>query len=174
VSYAARRLTLADADAYKAIRIEGLSNDPASFGSSLAEEGSNPPAFWTDRLNNSFMFGLFDGDRLVGTAGFYLEGMEKIRHRAHLVGVYLCPAVRGRGAAKILLEPLIGEARRQALQLHLAVTTDNEPARRLYERMGFVIYGTDLRGLRVDGRFYDDYLMVLRLDEGSRKVTENE
>ena len=43
---------------------------------------------------------------------------------------------------------------------------------RLYERHGFVTYGEDPRGLNVDGRFSDDYLMVLRLDEGSRKVTD--
>ena len=42
-------------------------------------------------------------------------------------------------------------------------------ASRLYERHGFVTYGEDPRGLKVDGVFYDDYLMVLRLDEGSGK-----
>ncbi|WP_156342906.1 GNAT family N-acetyltransferase [Devosia sp. A16] len=49
------------------------------------------------------------------------------------------------------------------------MTKDNDRARRLYERHGFVIYGEDPRGLKVDGVFYDDYLMVLRLDEGSGK-----
>lgn len=38
--------------------------------------------------------------------------------------------------------------------------------RRLCERHGFVTYGEDPHGLRVDGFFYDDYLMVPRLDEG--------
>jgi RimJ/RimL family protein N-acetyltransferase len=167
LSLTARRLNPADADAYRAIRIEGLTHEPAAFGSTIEEEGGKPADFWTSRLSNSFMFGLFDGESLVGVAGFYLEGMEKVRHRAHVVGVYLRPAARGKGAGATLLKAVIDEARRQALQLHLAVTTDNEPARRLYERMGFVVYGEDPRGLRVGDRYYDDYLMVLRLDEGS-------
>jgi RimJ/RimL family protein N-acetyltransferase len=69
----------------------------------------------------------------------------------------------------VLFETLIAAARSRVAQLHLAVTTDNEPARRLYERFGFQITGTDPRGLRVEGRFYDDYLMILRLDEGSQE-----
>jgi RimJ/RimL family protein N-acetyltransferase len=164
VTLTARRLTAADAEAYKTIRIEGLTSDPASFGSTLEEEAERSDGFWTDRLTNSFMFGLFDGDTIVGMAGFFLEGQQKVRHRAHLVGVFLRPHARGKGAAGTLLAAVIEEARRQALQLHLAVTKDNDRARRLYERMGFVIYGEDPRGLRVGDRYYDDYLMVLRLD----------
>jgi RimJ/RimL family protein N-acetyltransferase len=167
LTLSARRLTAADAEAYREIRIEGLTNDPASFGSTLEEEAGRPDSFWTGRLNNSFMFGLFDGEALVGSAGFYLETQEKVRHRGHLVGVYLRASARGKGAAAILLAAVIEEARRHARQLHLAVTQDNDRARRLYERMGFVIYGEDPRGLRVGDRYYDDYLMVLRLDEGS-------
>jgi RimJ/RimL family protein N-acetyltransferase len=68
-----------------------------------------------------------------------------------------------------LIAAVIAEARNHVLQLHLAVTQDNDRARRLYERHGFVTYGEDPRGLQVDGVFYDDYLMVLRLDEGSGK-----
>ena len=164
MTLSARRLTAADVDAYKAIRIEGLTSEPAAFGSSLDEEASQPDGYWSERLGRSFMFGLFEGEALIGCAGFYIEGMEKVRHRAHLVGVYLRPAARGRGAGQLLLGAVIEEARRRVKQLHLAVTTDNEPARRLYERMGFVVYGEDPRGLRVGEKFYDDYLMVLRLD----------
>ena len=164
MTLSARRLLAADAEAYRAIRIEGLTHAPAAFGSSLAEEGEQPDGWWTDRLQRNHMFGLFDGETLLGVAGFYIEGMEKVRHRAHLIGVYLRPAARGKGAGQLLLQAVIEEARRQVKQLHLAVTTDNEPARRLYERMGFVVYGEDPRGLRVGEKFYDDYLMVLRLD----------
>ncbi|HEV2513899.1 MAG TPA: GNAT family N-acetyltransferase [Devosia sp.] len=169
MSWTTRRLTAADADAYRRLRIEGLQNSPASFGSSLAEEVDKPAAAWVERLDKGFVFGLFDADTLVGTAGFYREAMKKSAHRGHLVGVYLSPGSRGRGGADLLIAAVIAEARNHVLQLHLAVTQDNPRARRLYERQGFVIYGEDPRGLKVDGVFYDDYLMVLRLDEGSGK-----
>ena len=169
MSWTTRRLAAADADAYRLLRIEGLQNSPASFGSSLAEEIDKPAAAWVDRLDKGFIFGLFDAEALVGTAGFYREAMLKSAHRGHLVGVYVSPGWRGRGGADLLIAAVIAEARNHVLQLHLAVTQDNDRARRLYERQGFVTYGEDPRGLKVDGVFYDDYLMVLRLDEGSGK-----
>lgn len=169
MSWTARRLLAADAEAYRSIRIEGLTLSPASFGSSLAEEGEQSLEFFEGRLERSFLFGLFDAERLVGTAGFYRETNTNSAHRGHLIGVYLSPGSRGRGGADLLIAAVIAEARNHVLQLHLAVTQDNPTARRLYERHGFVTYGEDPRGLKVDGVFYDDYLMVLRLDEGSGK-----
>ena len=169
MSFEVRRLVASDAEAYRTLRIEGLRDSPASFGSSLAEEIDRPPSAWTDRLDKGFVFGLFDAAALVGTAGFYREAMLKSAHRGHLVGVYLTPPSRGKGGSDLLIAAVIAEARNHVLQLHLAVTQDNPRARRLYERHGFTIYGEDPRGLKVDGIFYDDYLMVLRLDEGSGK-----
>ena len=127
-----------------------------------------------DLRQAAFAFGLFEAGVLVGVAGFYREGMRNTKHRGHLIGVYLTPSARGRGGSDLLIAAVIAEARNHVLQLHLAVTQSNLAARRLYERHGFAIYGEDPRGLLIDGVYYDDYLMVLRLDEGSRKVTDNE
>jgi RimJ/RimL family protein N-acetyltransferase len=169
LSFLARRLGPEDWLAYRDIRLEGLENEPAAFGSTLARETPKTQAQWAEQLGRNFTFGVFEGPDLVGVATFIPEELEKTAHRAHLLAVYLRPAARGRGASRALFEALIAEARKRVAQLHLAVTTDNAPARRLYERFGFEIYGTDPRGLRVDGRYYDDYLMVLRLDEGSQE-----
>jgi RimJ/RimL family protein N-acetyltransferase len=164
VSWITRRLTASDAEAYRALRIEGLTLSPSSFGSSLAEERDRTASDWAERLGKGFAFGLFEAGMLVGVAGFYREGMRNTEHRGHLVGVYLTPAARGRGGSDLLIAAVIDEARNHVLQLHLAVTQSNHAARRLYERHGFTIYGEDPRGLLVDGVFHDDYLMVLRLD----------
>jgi RimJ/RimL family protein N-acetyltransferase len=169
MAFAVRRLVASDAEAYRALRIEGLRVSPASFGSSLAEEIDRPASAWTERLEKGFVFGLFDGAALKGIGGFYREAMRNSEHRGHLVGVYLTPTARGQGGSDLLIAAIIDEARHHVLQLHLVVTQSNERARRLYERHGFSIYGHDPRGLRVDGVFYDDDLMVLRLDEGSGK-----
>lgn len=169
MSWSTRRLAAADAEAYRELRIEGLRNAPASFGSSLAEEADRPASAWAERLDQGFVFGLSENGVMVGIAGFYCETMQNTRHRGHVVGVYLTPSARGRGGADLLIAAVIAEARNHVLQLHLVVTQSNHAARRLYERQGFVIYGEDPRGLKVDGVFYDDYLMVLRLDEGSGK-----
>ncbi len=169
MTFEVRRLVASDAQAYRTLRIEGLTLSPSSFGSSLAEEAEMPASAWAERLDRSFVFGLSEAGALVGIAGFYCEAMRNTRHRGHLVGVYLTPSARGRGGSDLLIAAVIAEARNHVLQLHLVVTQSNRAARRLYERQGFVIYGEDPRGLKVDGVFYDDYLMVLRLDEGSGK-----
>jgi len=52
----------------------------------------------------------------------------------------------------------------KALQVHCNVVTSNDRARRLYERHGFSVYGTEPRALKVGDRFYDEHLMICRLD----------
>ena len=59
-----------------------------------------------------------------------------------LVDVALLPAVRGRGIGTGLLEDLLAEAREAGRPVRLKVVLTN-PARRLYERLGFVGLGDD-------------------------------
>ena len=49
-------------------------------------------------------------------------------------------------------------------QLHAALVTTNHPARRLYRSLGFSTYGLEPRGLACAGQYFDQELMVLRLD----------
>lgn len=55
----------------------------------------------------------------------------------HIVDLRVHPAWRGRGIASACLRQLIGEADRAGGWLSLTVAVDN-PARALYERLGFV------------------------------------
>ena len=169
-----RRLMKEDAAAYRTIRLEGLEHEPAAFGSTFEEEKERPLEDTTAKMEANFTFGVFeDSRRLCGIATYYVETLTKTKHRGHVVGVYVTPSARGTGAAEALLTVLIKSARQQVLQLHLVVTHKNERARRFYERLGFQIYGSDPHGLRVGDEFYDDYLMVLRLDEGSTESSND-
>jgi len=59
----------------------------------------------------------------------------------------------------------LADAARQAgaLLLQLTVTAGNARAQDLYKRMGFRLYGTERRALRLGDRFYDEELMALDL-----------
>ena len=173
MSFAVRRLDAEDIEAYREIRLEALVVEPTAFTSDHASEASLTADEWQGRLERNHVFGTFDGDRLVGVATFFLESREKARHRGHVVAVYMRPEARGRGAGRGLMEAVIAEARGKATQLHLGVTVGNEAARRLYERVGFQIYGVDPRALRIDGRYYDEHLMVRLLDEAPGKKNDN-
>ena len=169
VTFAVRRLGPSDAAAYRAVRLEALADAPTAFGSDAGRESGIPDAVWAERMVTNPNFGLFDGNELVGIVNFLRGEGVKVRHRGEVVGVYVKPKARGTGASRLLMEAVIAEVRDKVVQLHLAVTTNNTPARRLYEGLGFQVYGTEPRAILVDGRYYDKYLMVLRLDEGSGK-----
>ena len=62
--------------------------------------------------------------------------------------------------AEALLEACFDWARSQSVVIvKLAVVTENLPAIKSYQRMGFVTYGTEPRAIFYDGRYYDEYLM---------------
>jgi GNAT superfamily N-acetyltransferase len=52
------------------------------------------------------------------------------------VSIGVKPTARGQGVGETLMRALIGEAARRGLGLNLSVRSEN-PARRLYERLGF-------------------------------------
>ncbi|WP_231638635.1 GNAT family N-acetyltransferase [Paenibacillus sp. JCM 10914] len=39
----------------------------------------------------------------------------------------------------------------------------NEPGKKLYESIGFQVYGVEPRALKYEGQYWDETLMVLRL-----------
>lgn len=75
-------------------------------------------------------------------------GLWKLHREPHqwwILQVQLMPEQQGRGIGAALVRGLIDEARAAGVALKLKVLTQN-PARRLYERLGFVIVGTDEHG----------------------------
>jgi len=78
-----------------------------------------------------------------------------------LVGMYVRPQARNRGVGRRLVEAVIEVACTRGVELlQLAVVSDNEPARRLYARLGFVEYGIEKKSLKQGGRYTDEVLMV--------------
>jgi ribosomal protein S18 acetylase RimI-like enzyme len=67
--------------------------------------------------------------------------VDRSAARIHLVDIALVPESRGGGIGRTLLTALQGEAARAGLPLRLSVYESN-PARRLYERLGFTVTGS--------------------------------
>ena len=159
-----RPLTAADAPAYRTLRLSALADTPAAFGASHGQEAAEPLDWFAARITPrppSRVFGAFDGDILIGMAGFLANYGEKKRHIGLLWGVYLAPTGRGRGIAAALVGAVIAHAREHVLVLHADVGVDNQPARRLYERLGFRCYGIQTKALCVDSIFHDEALLAL-------------
>jgi RimJ/RimL family protein N-acetyltransferase len=160
-----RLLTSADAALYRAIRLEALAAHPEAFGSTFEREQEKPLAWFAERLATSDVFGAFDADELVGTAGFRREDGAKTAHKAVLWGMYVRPLARKSGTGRLLVDAVAAHAAERVEQLQLVVVSDNQAALRLYTAAGFVEYGRGVKALKWGGRYYDEILMALFFDE---------
>jgi len=157
-----RRLAPGDAALYRDIRLEGLRCDPQAFGSTFEAENARPLAFFSDRIGFQ-TFGAFHGSELVGITGLVIHEGQKEAHKGLLVGMYVRPSARNVGIGRRLVETIIEFARHRVELIQLAVVSENEQARRLYERLGFVEYGLEKNALKHEGRYYDEVLMAKNL-----------
>jgi ribosomal protein S18 acetylase RimI-like enzyme len=103
---------------------------------------------------------------MLGTVGLSVDSSVKTHHRGFLWGMYVLPKARGQQVGKKLIQELLDRAIGLGFleQIHLSVVTSNAAAVYLYQSMGFAVYGTDPRVLNINGEFFDEYLMCMRLD----------
>jgi len=151
-----RRLGEADAPAWRALRLEGLERQPQAFGADHETEVAKPLSFFAERIARNPVWGAFAGDVLVGSVGFRVHPGKKESHKGVLWGMYVREAARGQGVAQALIETLLQHADTVVETVQLTVGCDNHAARRLYDRMGFRVYGVERRALRVGDRYYDE------------------
>ena len=138
-------LTPDDWRLWRQLRLAALAEAPAAFGSTFAEwsgSGDTEPR-WRARLASVAL-------NLLLTVGGELVGMvSATAPNAHgeveLISLWVAPAGRGRGVGDEAVEQVSAWAHDQhpgdAVVVVLSVKTDNERARALYERHGFVDVG---------------------------------
>ena len=166
-----RILTEADAGAFWNIRLRALRDDPESFGSSYEEilergiAGATQSLRKRDTAPDDVTFGAFDGETLVGIAGFRRGEEVKKRHKGVIWGMYVPREMRGKGIGKALLEAAIAHAKTlpQLEQINLSVVLTSREARHLFISLGFETYGLERRALKLRDRYFDQELMTLRL-----------
>jgi RimJ/RimL family protein N-acetyltransferase len=155
-----RRLAPAEGAAYREIRLEALRLNPEAFGSTFEAESVRPLEHFSGRVGQCPVFGAFRGAEIVGMAGFLGREGAKDAHKGYLWGMYVRPGARNSGVGKKLAEAVIDYARQHVEVLQLDVVSENEAARRLYARLGFVEYGIERKALKQAGRYYDEVLMA--------------
>jgi ribosomal protein S18 acetylase RimI-like enzyme len=162
-----RRLTTADAAAFRELRLRALKEHADAFTSSYDEDAHKAQSATEQRIageSNVFWGAFIDGE-IRGMVGLTREARAKNRHKGHVVAMYVAPEVGRRGLGKALLQALIDYARDagELEQLVLTVTRANHAASELYRAAGFRTFGVEPRALKVDGEYFDKEHMILFL-----------
>ncbi|HMN45169.1 MAG TPA: GNAT family N-acetyltransferase [Povalibacter sp.] len=161
-----RLLTPDDGESLFHLRRAALLDSPFSFASSPEDDAYSSPEAVGRQLGESQarVFGAFD-EALLGMLGMQRLPKIKTAHIAMIWGVFVTPSARGQGVAAQLLEAAIAHARTipAIASLRLSVNETTPGARRLYERMGFRVWGVEPDALRVNGRSTSEAHMSLSL-----------
>jgi ribosomal protein S18 acetylase RimI-like enzyme len=151
----------------RAIRLEALRSEPAAYSSSYEETIARSDEHWRQRLENNQSVHLLARvqNRPIGMIGGYLGSDEGDDSVAVVFGMYVASEHRGRGVGRLLLTSLIDRlsAFPQITTIRLGVTETQDPARRLYESVGFQVVGKTEEGIVVNKRQYDELVMELRV-----------
>jgi ribosomal protein S18 acetylase RimI-like enzyme len=125
------------------IRLRALSDAPDAFETRHEEAVQRPDDWWIDWAARSAegdrqaMFLASESDGPVGIVGTFIE-----EGRCSLISMWTDPSVRGRGIGAALVEAAVDFAcSARSTELFLEVRLHNEPARRLFERCGFIDTG---------------------------------
>ena len=167
-----RELEARDASEYQALRLRALSEHSAAFSSSYEQQRGRPLEAFVERLRtafaspDSFILGCFLGEGLAGTVGLSREEGPKRMHWAVVFGMHVAAEHQGKGYGRALLGAALARARQMPglALIRLAVGSTNGPARSLYASVGFETYGIERQALFVDGEYFDEELMALKLD----------
>jgi RimJ/RimL family protein N-acetyltransferase len=159
------RLTSADVESFREVRLQGLRESPVGFRYSEAEDAAIATSVWAARLDQDFVVAAQreGSDEILGVGGFSRFAGEKLGHKGLIWGMYVRGAARGTGASDAIMDALIAHARAHVRQLQLTVMADNPRARAFYERHGFVPYATEPDAVRQGDEYRDELSMWLPL-----------
>lgn len=160
-------ITLAPSDwqKYKAIRLEVLQNDPTAFATTYQEDAQLTDSKWQERLGSnktSYMLFAEHAGNIIGMVGAIFYEGSCIKHKATIVSMYVSPAYRGQGIGKKLMIAMMEHLNMMPNIVHvqLAVNTENIPAIKLYESVGFKKIGILEKLVKINNTFIDSYIMT--------------
>lgn len=170
ISY--RKLAAADAGLYREIRLESLRLHPESFGSGYEAQRKLPKLMFERALeapvDNRFLWGAFDGPRLIGICGYipFVMGdldTPDLRNTGTIIQMYVQAAYRGQKIGLALVHAVVREVfeNTDMAQIILGVMRENARAIRVYEQAGFQVYDNPEAEPAASG----ELLMIKRREE---------
>lgn len=161
-----RKLIPNDAIDYRDLRLLSLQTDPQSFASELKSELKKSPSSFESKIifytqKPSFgIYGSFSSKRLCSYLIFSKNELSKMSHLSNLYEIYTHPDFRHLNKASKLIQHVTDLARKNPAleQLVLNVNSDNHPAIKLYQKLGFVQVGNLPNFIKHSPTFYSNQL----------------
>jgi RimJ/RimL family protein N-acetyltransferase len=156
-----RHITLDDATSFRAC-VDAVMRERqylAFFEAFSPEETSR---FVADNIaNGNPQFVAVDDGKVIGWCDIRRDAVPVYHHSGHL-GMGVAKDFRGRGIGQQLIEATLQQAKANGFErIELSVYAKNTRARALYEKVGFKIEGTRIRGKKADGEYDDVHMMAL-------------
>lgn len=164
-----RKLSPADAEPYRDIRLRSLKEHPDAFLATYELESGQPLEIFQNKLqatDNKFTLGCFtDTEELAGVVTLIRETNPKIAHKANIYAMYVTPEYRKQKVGHALITELLQAAKSCVglERIHLTVFSSNIGAKRLYESVGFISYATERDAVKVDGVYLDEDFMSIQI-----------
>lgn len=151
---------------FRDFRIAALRAEPGVFAASAADAEKRTEAEWRTTIEGAGnqVFGLFDGEALVGITAVFTLRDDPTGKTALLAMSFIAPAYRGRGLSALFYEARLAWARAHGGFERVIVShrATNEASRRANQRFGFVRIGVEPRTWP-DGAVEDDITYELKL-----------
>jgi RimJ/RimL family protein N-acetyltransferase len=111
-----------------------------------------------------FLYWAIYNGKIVGSVDVN-RGSSVRNYHVGTIGIMVDKNFRGEGLGKFLLQFVVSQAKTEGMRLvRLGVFSDNEIARNLYNKMGFIEYGVLPDGLYRKGKFSDYISMYKRVN----------
>lgn len=161
-----RRLGAEDWAVFRTLRLASLKDAPDNFAQDHDSIVDDPREVWQAALTRRITFAAFEEDAPIGIAAYIADDLSRMKHRAHLINVWIDPAWRGAGRAEALVLAAEDHARAHGvLQFELEVNVENPQAVAFYERMGYQTVGRVPRAFGTPTGYCDEFLMFKALDQ---------
>ena len=135
-----RQLNTAEVERFRAIRMRGLRDAPAAFGTTFGEACQWSLERWSALFSSLVAFVAVAEDRDVGLVRCAPD--LEVGGAARLGSLWVAPEARGRGVGSALVEAVVRWARAEGFnEILLDVADDNHAAGALYDSLGFAPTG---------------------------------
>jgi RimJ/RimL family protein N-acetyltransferase len=152
---------------FREFRLQALKAAPGVFATSYEEAAARSPQEWqaTIRGLDHQVFGLFDGESLIGITAVFTWRDDPSGQTALLAMSFILPEYRGRGLSRLFYEVRLDWIRRQPQFKRVVVShrVSNDASRRANQHHGFVPIGRN-HNVWPDGESEDEitYELVIR------------